>query len=73
MAFLTQNKAKVCKIYFITLFLFRKTPFVAKNCRKIAENCDFKIDPKLGFIRKLRPKWFHKNDPRASLHVMEST
>jgi hypothetical protein len=39
MAFLTQNKAKLCKILIITL-LFEK------NAKFFTENCDHNIDPR---------------------------
>jgi hypothetical protein len=52
LAFLTRNKAKLCKNLIATLVFEEKTPiFLAKiveNCRKsskIAENCDHNIDP----------------------------
>jgi hypothetical protein len=44
LAFLTQIKAKLCKILIITLVL-RKTPFFRRKLPKIAENCDHNIDP----------------------------
>jgi hypothetical protein len=34
MAFLTQNKAKLCKILIITLVFERNANFLAENCRK---------------------------------------
>jgi hypothetical protein len=37
LAFLTQNKGKLCKILIITLVL-RKTPFICQKLSKIAEN-----------------------------------
>jgi hypothetical protein len=42
LAFLTQNKAKICKILIITL-VFEKTPFFRRKLAKIAENCDHNI------------------------------
>jgi hypothetical protein len=39
--FLTQNKAKLCKILIITLDF-------EKNANLFAENCDHNIDPWLG-------------------------
>jgi hypothetical protein len=48
MAFLTQNKAKLCKNWIITLVLKKKTPFFRRKLSKIAENCDHNIDPRLG-------------------------
>jgi hypothetical protein len=44
LAFLTRNKAKLCKILIITL-VFEKTPFFRRKLAKIAENCDHNIDP----------------------------
>jgi hypothetical protein len=51
LAFLTQNKAKLCKILIITL-LFEKNAIFCRKLAKIAENCDHNIDPRdlLGFI-----------------------
>jgi hypothetical protein len=43
LAFLTQNKAKLCKILIITL-VFEKNANGRKSS-KIAENCDHNIDP----------------------------
>jgi hypothetical protein len=43
LAFLTQNKAKLCKIL-ITLF-FEKNAIFCRKLSKIAENCDHNIDP----------------------------
>jgi hypothetical protein len=45
--FLTQNKAKLCKILIITLVFEKNANFFAENCQtKIAENCDHNIDPR---------------------------
>jgi hypothetical protein len=35
LAFLTQNKAKLCKILIITLVFEKNAKFFAKNCRKL--------------------------------------
>jgi hypothetical protein len=35
LAFLTQNKAKLCKIWFVTLVFDKKGNFFAENCRKL--------------------------------------
>jgi hypothetical protein len=45
MAFLTQNKAKLCKILIITLFFLEKRQFFRRKLGQIAENCDHNIDP----------------------------
>jgi hypothetical protein len=42
MAFFTQNKAKLCKNWNITLVFEKNANFF---CRKIAEKCDHNIDP----------------------------
>jgi hypothetical protein len=42
--FLTQNKAKLCKILIITL-VFKKNAIFCRKLAKIAENCDYNIDP----------------------------
>jgi hypothetical protein len=44
LAFLTQNKAKLCKILVITL-VFEKNANFCRKLAKIAENCDHNIDP----------------------------
>jgi hypothetical protein len=44
-AFLTQNKAKLCKILIITLVFEEKRQFFRRKLSKIAENCDHNIDP----------------------------
>jgi hypothetical protein len=49
MAFLIQNKAKICKILIITLF-FEKTPIFCQKLSKIAENCDHKKTPDLAIV-----------------------
>jgi hypothetical protein len=50
MAFLTQNKAKICKILIITLVL-------EKNAIFFAENCDHNIGPwRQIFIRTFQTK-----------------
>jgi hypothetical protein len=45
MAFLTQNKAKLCKIFIITLVFEKNANFLAENGRKSQKNCDHNIDP----------------------------
>jgi hypothetical protein len=45
MAFLTQNKAKICKILIITLVFEKNANFFRRKLAKIAENCDHNIDP----------------------------
>jgi hypothetical protein len=47
LAFLTQNKAKLCKILIITLFFLEKNAIFCRNMSKIAENCDHNIDPRI--------------------------
>jgi hypothetical protein len=45
LAFLTQNKAKLCKILIITLVFEKNVNFFLRKLSKIAENCDHNIDP----------------------------
>jgi hypothetical protein len=45
LAFLTQNKAKSCKIWIITLIFEKNANFFRRKLSKIAENCDHNIDP----------------------------
>jgi hypothetical protein len=47
MAFLTQSKAKLCKILIITLVFEKNANFFRRKWAKIAENCDMyhNIDP----------------------------
>jgi hypothetical protein len=52
--FLTQNKAKLCKLLIITLVCEKNANFFRRKLAKIAENCDHNIDPrKKGFGRFL--------------------
>jgi hypothetical protein len=44
MAFLYQNKANVCKNLIIAFICFKNDIFPSKLA-KIAENCDYNIDP----------------------------
>jgi hypothetical protein len=48
LAFLTQNKAKLCKSLIITLVFEKNANFFRQKLSKIAENCDHNIDPRLG-------------------------
>jgi hypothetical protein len=45
LAFLTQNKAKLCKNWIITLVFEKNANFFRRKLAKIAENCDHNIDP----------------------------
>jgi hypothetical protein len=45
LAFLTQNKAKLCKKSIITLVFEKNANFFAEKWTKIAENRDHNIDP----------------------------
>jgi hypothetical protein len=45
LAFLTRNKAKLCKFLIVTLFFVKKRQFFRRKLAKIAENCDHNIDP----------------------------
>jgi hypothetical protein len=45
MAFLTQNKAKLCKIFIMTLVFEKNANFFRRKWAKIAETCDHNIDP----------------------------
>jgi hypothetical protein len=45
LAFLTQNKGKLCKILIITLVFEKNANFFAENWRKWQKNCDHNIDP----------------------------
>jgi hypothetical protein len=47
LAFLTQNKAKLCKILIITLVFEKNSIFSPKIVKKIAENCDRNIDHRI--------------------------
>jgi hypothetical protein len=49
LAFLTQNKAKVCKILIITLVFEKNGNFFAEKLSKFAEKCYYNIDPRLYF------------------------
>jgi hypothetical protein len=45
LAFLTQNKDKLCKILIITLVFEKNANFFRRKVSKIAENCAHNIDP----------------------------
>jgi hypothetical protein len=44
-AFLIQNKAKLCKKFIITLVFEKKRQFFRQKLSEIAENCDHNIGP----------------------------
>jgi hypothetical protein len=46
LAFLTQNKAKLCKFLIITLVFEKNAKFFCRKLAKIAENYDHNIDPR---------------------------
>jgi hypothetical protein len=48
LAFLAQNKAKLCKYSITHWFLRKKTLFVCRKLSKIAENCEHNIDTRQG-------------------------
>jgi hypothetical protein len=50
LAFLTQNKAKLCENLIITLVFDKKRQFFRRKLSKIAENCDHNIDPWLSHV-----------------------
>jgi hypothetical protein len=50
LAFLTQNRAKLCKSLIITLVFDKKRPFFRQKLMEIAENCNHNIDPKCKVI-----------------------
>jgi Ni,Fe-hydrogenase III small subunit len=49
LAFLTPNKAKLCKILIVTLIFEKKN---RRKLSKIAENCDHNIDPWTAILPK---------------------
>jgi hypothetical protein len=49
MAFFTQNEAKLCKNFILTL-VFEKNANFSPNIAKIAENCGHNIDPRFNII-----------------------
>jgi hypothetical protein len=52
LAFLTQNKSKLCKILIITLVFEKNANFFRRKLAKIAENCDDNIDPRFFWKEK---------------------
>jgi hypothetical protein len=46
LAFLIQNKTKLCKILFITM-IFEKNAIFCRKLAKITENCDHNIEPRV--------------------------
>jgi hypothetical protein len=46
MAFLTQNKAKLCKNLIITLVFEKNANFFAEKCQKSQKNCYPNIGPR---------------------------
>jgi hypothetical protein len=66
MAFLIQNKAKLCKILFITLVF-------EKNANFFAENCDHNIDPWMKHIPPIYNNTHHLNKTKPKyVGVLES-
>jgi hypothetical protein len=51
LAFLNQNKAKLCKNLILTL-VFEKNAIFCRKLSKIAENCDHNIDPSFTLCRQ---------------------
>jgi hypothetical protein len=45
LAFFTQNKGKLCKIFYHNIGFWEKSQFFCRKLAKIAENCDHNIDP----------------------------
>jgi hypothetical protein len=62
---LTQNKAKLCKIFITTLVFEKKRQFFRQKLSKIAENSDHNIDPwyidEATFFQKSMPRFSPKN------------
>jgi hypothetical protein len=58
LAFLTQNKANLCKMLIITLVFENNDNFFAEKLSKIAENCNHNINPRsnLPLIQILRDR-----------------
>jgi hypothetical protein len=48
LAFLTQNKAKLCNTLIVTFVFEKNANFLAENWQKIAENCDHNMVTRLG-------------------------
>jgi hypothetical protein len=46
LAFLTQNKAEICKMLIITLVFEKNANFLGRKLLKIAENFDHNMDPR---------------------------
>jgi hypothetical protein len=55
LAFLTQNKAKLCKILIITLVFEKNANFFAENCRKSQKIVIITSTPDEP-VKKIRPK-----------------
>jgi hypothetical protein len=54
LAFLTQNKAKLCKILIITLVFEKNAKFFAENCRKSQKIVIITSTPDWGIFARLR-------------------
>jgi hypothetical protein len=65
MAFLTHNKAKLCKIFDHNVGFWENAIFLAEKLSKVAENCDHNIDPCnrkflsvfTEFVQSIRSQW----------------
>jgi hypothetical protein len=67
MAFLTQNKAKLCKNLIITYVgLWEKRQFFRRKLSKIVENCDHNIDPSI-FLAKLNKRMNFSTSPQSEI------
>jgi hypothetical protein len=65
LAFLSQNKAKICKNFYHNIGFWEKRQFFHRKLAKIAENCDRNIDPML-----YRFTWKTKKfQQKQSLHM----
>jgi hypothetical protein len=62
LAFLTQNKAKLCQILIITSVSEKNANFFRRKLAKIAENCDHNIDP-----------WSQSNDHKLKIYNATSS
>jgi hypothetical protein len=60
LAFLTQSKCELCKIWIITSFFEKNANFFAENCRKLQKIVIITSTPGVDFMKPFRQKFTDK-------------